>query len=186
MSKFSDEKAAKFMRIALSQAHEFSKDESTKVAAMIIGRQSHEIRSSGYNGMPRGCRDDIPSRNQRPEKYFWYEHAERNAIYNAARVGTQLAGSLLLVTMFPCMDCARAIVQAGVEEVVTLPPPADFLDRWGAHLDKTRELLLECGVGLRVLSPSFVVETAPVDSRHLYFRLLASSIASSGSKSNTQ
>jgi len=157
MSNFSDAKAAKFMRMAIAHASEFSKDESTKVAAMIIGKQSHEIRSSGYNGMPRGCRDDVLSRSQRPEKYFWYEHAERNAIYNAARVGTQLSGSLLLVTMYPCMDCARAIVQSGIEEVVTLNPPADFRDRWGAHLDKSTELLNECGVKIRLLDQELVV-----------------------------
>lgn len=160
------------MRIAIAHAHEFSKDQSTKVAAMIIGRQSHEIRSSGYNGMPRGCRDDVLARHERPEKYFWYEHAERNAIYNAARVGTPLAGSLLLVTMYPCMDCARAIVQAGIEEVVTLQPPPDFLDRWGAHIDKSRELLTECGVGIRLLSFLDVIESAPVEARDLYHAFL--------------
>jgi dCMP deaminase len=173
MSNFSDEKAAKFMRIALSQAFEFSKDDSTRVAAMIIGRQSHEIRSSGYNGMPRGCNDNLIHRQVRPEKYFWYEHAERNAIYNAARVGTQLAGSLLLVTMYPCMDCARAIVQSGIEEVVTVSPPQDFLDRWGAHVDKSAELFGECGVKIRVLSPDFVVETGPKVAQDLYRSILS-------------
>lgn len=173
MPHFTDEKAAKFMRLALTQAHEFSKDESTKVAAMLIGRQSHEVRSSGYNGMPRGCNDDLPERHERPEKYFWFEHAERNAIYNAARVGTQLAGSLLLVTMHPCMDCARAIVQAGVEEVVTLAPPLDFNDRWGAHVDKSAELFKECGVKVRLLEVDFVVQSAPPAWRELYRVLLA-------------
>lgn len=172
MSSFSDEKAAKFMRVALSQAQEFSKDNSTKVAAMIIGRHSHEMRASGYNGMPRGCNDNLASRQERPEKYFWYEHAERNAIYNAARVGTQLAGSLLLVTMYPCMDCARAIVQSGIEEVVTISPPQDFLDRWGAHVEKSAQLFAECGVNIRVLAPEFVVDSAPLESTAFYRALL--------------
>lgn len=172
MSNFSDDKAAKFMRMALSQAQEFSKDGSTKVAAIIIGRHSHERRSCGYNGMPRGCNDNLAERQERPEKYLWYEHAERNAIYNAARVGTQLAGSLLLVTMYPCMDCARAIVQSGIEEVVTLSPPQDFLDRWGAHVDRSSELLAECGVKVRVLTPEFVVDSAPESSKCFYESLL--------------
>jgi dCMP deaminase len=173
MSIFSDEKAAKFMRMAVSHAREFSKDESTKVAAMIIGREGHEIRSSGYNGMPRGCRDDVPARQERPEKYFWYEHAERNAIYNAARVGTQLSGSLLLVTMYPCMDCARAIVQAGIEEVVTFNPSTEFTARWGSHLEKTKELLDECGIAVRVLDPLAVIEGASPDSRDFYRAFLS-------------
>ena len=172
MSIFTNEKAAKFMRMAVSHAHEFSKDQSTKVAAMIIGHESHEIRSSGYNGMPRGCRDDVSSRQERPEKYFWYEHAERNAIYNAARVGTQLDGSLLLVTMFPCMDCARAIVQAGIKEVVTLNPSADFVDRWGAHMDKSKELFTECGVNLRLLDNSLILDGCSEDSLNLYKKML--------------
>lgn len=173
MPIFTDEKAAKFMRLALTQAHEFSKDGSTKVAAMLIGRHSHEVRSSGYNGMPRGCNDDLPERHERPEKYFWFEHAERNAIYNAARVGTQLAGSLLLVTMHPCMDCARAIVQAGVEEVVSLAPHADFKDRWGSHVEKSAELFHECGVSVRLLDPEFVVQSAPLAWRELYRGILS-------------
>jgi dCMP deaminase len=170
---FSDEKAAKFMRIAIAQAREFSKDQSTKVAAMIIGRSSHEIRSSGYNGMPRGCDDSVASRNQRPEKYLWYEHAERNAIYNAARVGTRLEGSLLLVTMYPCMDCARAIVQSGIEEVVTIPPSADFASRWGSHIEKTHELLVECSIGIRELSREAIIDGAPPEARDFYRHFLS-------------
>lgn len=160
------------MRIAIAQAREFSKDESTKVAAMIIGRQGHEIRSSGYNGMPRGCDDEAPQRRQRPEKYLWYEHAERNAIYNAARVGTRLEGSLLLVTMYPCMDCARAIVQSGIEEVVTLPPSEDFASRWGSHIEKTQELLNECGVPIRELVLEDIIEGALPEARPFYRKFL--------------
>ena len=173
MPHFTDDKAAKFMRLALTQAHEFSKDASTKVAAMLIGRAHHEVRSSGYNGMPRGCNDNLPERQERPEKYFWFEHAERNAIYNAARVGTQLAGSLLLTTMPPCMDCARAIVQAGVEEVVSLAPPPDYKDRYGAHLEKSAELFKECGVVVRLLETEFIIQSAPAAWRELYRDLLA-------------
>jgi dCMP deaminase len=94
-----------------------SKDPHTQIGCVIAG-PAHEIRSTGYNSLPRGIRDDVPERLERPTKYLWMEHAERNAIYNAARCGTPLEGCTLYVEIMPCMDCARAIVQAGIREVV--------------------------------------------------------------------
>ena len=154
------DKALKFMRFAMCQALEFSKDESTKVAAMVLGRNTYEIRTSGYNGMPRGCDDSKPCRLERPEKYSWMEHAERNAIYNAARVGTPLSGGILIVTLFPCMDCARAVVQAGIEGVVSVAPSGDVGNRWASNFEKSKELLAECQVGLQLLDPWELVSTA--------------------------
>ena len=104
-------KLLKYMRVAEAVA-ELSKDKSTKVGALILG-PANEIRACGYNGAPRGCEADEDERSERPEKYHWFSHAELNAITNAARVGTPLEGNTLVVTHFPCMDCARAIVQAG-------------------------------------------------------------------------
>jgi dCMP deaminase len=94
-----------------------SKDPNTQVGCIIAG-PAHEIRSTGYNSLPRGIRDDIAERLERPTKYLWMEHAERNAIYNAARCGTTLDGCTIYIELMPCMDCARAIVQAGIREVV--------------------------------------------------------------------
>jgi len=94
-----------------------SKDPNTQVGCIIAG-PAHEIRSTGYNSFPRGIRDDVPERLERPTKYLWMEHAERNAICNAARVGTPLQDCTLYVELMPCMDCGRAIVQAGIVEVV--------------------------------------------------------------------
>jgi dCMP deaminase len=94
-----------------------SKDPNTKLGCVIVG-PAHEIRTTGYNSFPRGIRDDVPERLVRPEKYLWIEHAERNAICNAARCGTPLEGCTLYVEIMPCMDCARAIVQAGIVQVV--------------------------------------------------------------------
>jgi len=94
--------------------------------------------------MPRGCDDNIEIRHQKPEKYFWFEHAERNLIYNAARVGTPLEGCTLIVSpLFPCMDCARAIVQAGFIRVIA---QADDNPRWAEHAAKSAELFKECGI----------------------------------------
>jgi dCMP deaminase len=94
-----------------------SKDPNTQVGCIIAG-PAHEIRSTGYNSLPRGIRDDLAERLERPSKYLWMEHAERNAIYNAARCGTTLEGCTIYIELMPCMDCARAIVQAGIREVV--------------------------------------------------------------------
>lgn len=140
-------KARKFMELAYARAR-FSKDTSTKVGAIIIG-PSGEDRSSGYNGAPRGCHADEagdPRREQRPEKYFWFSHAELNAITNAARVGVPLEGCTIYVTHPPCMDCARAIVQAGIKRVVTVRPSAGFVERWEEHMSRSQRLFDECGV----------------------------------------
>jgi dCMP deaminase len=94
-----------------------SKDPNTQVGCIIAG-PAHEIRSTGYNSLPRGIRDDVAERLERPTKYLWMEHAERNAIYNAARCGTTMEGCTIYIELMPCMDCARAIVQAGIREVV--------------------------------------------------------------------
>src|SRR3989338_3606723 len=97
------EKARKYLDIALAAA-QLSKDTSTKVGAIIVG-PTNEVRSLGYNGAPRGCNADEDERGRtRPEKYFWFSHAEMNAITNAARVGTPLDGSSLVVSHPPCMD----------------------------------------------------------------------------------
>lgn len=94
-----------------------SKDPNTKIGCVIVG-PAHEIRTTGYNSFPRGIRDDVPERKERPTKYLWIEHAERNAICNAARCGTALEACTIYVEIMPCMDCGRAIVQAGIREVV--------------------------------------------------------------------
>ena len=89
----------------------WSEDTSRKVGAIIVA-DTNEILSTGYNGLPRGVSSDVESRHSKNdgEKYFWFEHAERNAIYNSARNGMRLKGSTLYATLFPCADCARAIV----------------------------------------------------------------------------
>lgn len=93
-----------------------SKDNSVKIGAIIVG-PDHEIRSTGYNGFPRGIIDK-PARFERPEKYVWTEHAERNAIYNAARIGVSLKDCTLYLNWWPCPDCARGIIQVGIKEVI--------------------------------------------------------------------
>jgi dCMP deaminase len=94
-----------------------SKDPHTQVGAIIVGPDNN-IRATGFNSFPRGIRDDVPERLERPEKYMWIEHAERNAIYSAAKCGVPLDGSRIYIRILPCMDCGRAIIQTGITEVV--------------------------------------------------------------------
>lgn len=145
-------KLQKYMGLAAAISG-LSKDRSTQVGAVVIGTTG-EVRSMGYNGAPRGCNADEAGdpRSERPEKYFWFSHAELNAITNAARVGTPLAGSSIVVTHFPCMDCARAIVQAGIVRVVTQEPTLEFWGRWKEHIMRTKQLFAECGVDVEYVT----------------------------------
>ena len=127
-----------------------SKDPNTQIGCVIAG-PAHEIRSTGYNSLPRGIRDDVPERLERPTKYLWMEHAERNAIYNAARCGTPLEGCTLYVEIMPCMDCARAVVQAGIRQVVVSGArmsqyTSDYYDE---HFRNVEVLFKEAGVKVR-------------------------------------
>ena len=107
-----------FMGVAKLAAHR-SKDPSTQVGACIVS-QDNIIISTGYNGMPKGCSDDeFPwDREGEQTKYPFVVHAELNAILNAN--GRDLRGSRVYVALFPCNECAKAIIQSGVKEVVYL------------------------------------------------------------------
>ena len=94
-----------------------SKDPNTHTACIIVGPDMN-IRSTGYNSFPRGIDDTNISRYERPEKYFWIEHADRNAIFAAAKCGTPLDGCKMYLTGLPCCDCSRAIIQVGIIEVI--------------------------------------------------------------------
>ena len=104
----------------------WSEDRDFHVGAVIVG-PGHEIRATCYNGLPRGvgAQDDRRFDRSSGEKFFWFEHAERNAIYNAARVGTALEGCTIYVNRYPCADYARAIIQSGIKAVVCPAKPAN-------------------------------------------------------------
>jgi dCMP deaminase len=124
----------------------WSKDPSTKVGCVIT--KDRAILSTGYNGLPRGADDSIGDRDVRPEKLFWYEHAERNAIYNAARIGIPLAGSTAYSSLCPCMDCARGLIQSGIQRVVTPEPDWEKYELWAPQFKKAEQLYEECNVKL--------------------------------------
>ncbi|WKY48914.1 dCMP deaminase family protein [Eubacteriaceae bacterium ES3] len=109
-----------FMGIAQLSAMR-SKDPNTQVGACIVN-ENNIILSTGYNGMPKGCSDDdLPwdrEGNFEKTKYAYVCHAELNAILNSD--GRSLAYSTLYVTCFPCNECAKAIIQAGIQKIIYL------------------------------------------------------------------
>lgn len=110
-----------FMGIALLSA-ERSKDPHTSVGACIVS-QDNKILSVGYNGMPRGCSDDEYSwcreaTSDLDTKYLYVCHAELNAILNYT--GTNMQNAKIYTTLFPCNECTKALIQAGIREVIYL------------------------------------------------------------------
>jgi dCMP deaminase len=141
----------RFLRLALVVG-EWSKDRSRKIGCVIVDDE-RGIRAVGYNGFPRGVEDAFEARHSRPTKYLWTEHAERNAIYQAARMGIRLEGCTMYLPWFPCMDCARAIVQAGIRRLVAFQP--DTTDtQWGEQFLVALDLFKEAGTLLEYIEPN--------------------------------
>ncbi|MBR3174018.1 MAG: dCMP deaminase family protein [Eubacterium sp.] len=108
-----------FMGIAKLSALR-SKDPNTQVGACIVS-EDNKILSMGYNGMPIGCDDDEFPWNRDSEdpydnKYYYSTHSELNAILNYR--GGSLEGAKIYVTLFPCNECAKAIIQCGIKKVI--------------------------------------------------------------------
>jgi len=130
----------------------WSKDRGRRFGAVVIG-PDREVRAMGYNGLPRGVDDEIEERHSRDngEKYIWVAHAEANAIFNAARVGVPLKGCTLYVPLFPCADCAKAIIQSGIAEVVTYEPDIASDAVWARSFTVSAQMMRESGVRVRTM-----------------------------------
>ncbi len=150
-----------------------SRDLSTH-SGSVITTIDHVPVSFGYNSFPRGIefegeigKDGLPSRQSRidGEKYHWMEHGERNAIYNANRTGSILLGTRLYVNWIPCTDCARAIIQSGISEVIIHKQGQQAFehsrlsdgttwtgsesDKWDASSQKSLGMMKEAGVYIK-------------------------------------
>ncbi len=95
-----------------------SKDPRTKIGAVLVHLQDKDPISHGYNGFARKVNDNVQSRWERPEKYFWVCHAEENAVLNCARTGRASAGTIMFTQGVPCSSCADKVIQGGVTAVV--------------------------------------------------------------------
>ena len=138
-----------FMGIAVLSSYR-SKDPSTQVGACIVN-EKNRIMSMGYNGFPAGCDDDeFPWEREGDEyntKYAYVCHAELNAILNSR--GANLEGCRIYVALFPCNECAKAIIQSGIKEVVYLSDK--YADSPGVRASK--RMFNAAGVKLTMLKP---------------------------------
>lgn len=131
----------RFLALATHIA-DWSKDPSTKVGCVVVGPDM-EIRSTGFNGFPRGVADD-ERLHDRDLKYPIICHAEENAIMNAARIGTPLKGCTAYVTWPPCTRCARSFIQAGLATVIWYK--TEIPERWQRDFHMSQKLLDEAGI----------------------------------------
>ena len=127
----------------------WSKDPSTKVGCVVVG-EDREIRSTGFNGFPRGINDDEERLTDREKKYPLICHAEENAIMHAARIGVSLKDSTAYVTWPPCSRCARSLIQAGIREIV-YPETGKIPERWVEDFTISDSMLNEAGVAVRTI-----------------------------------
>ena len=114
----SDKWDKRFLHLA-KHISEWSKDPSTKVGCIVVG-EDREIRSTGFNGFPRGIEDKQERLEDREQKYPMICHAEENAIMHAARIGISLKGTTAYVTWPPCSRCTRSLIPVSYTHL-TLP-----------------------------------------------------------------
>jgi len=123
-----------------------SKDRYTQIGAVVVG-SDNQIVSTGYNSFPRGIDDSIDERQERPEKYYWFEHAERNSLYNAALIGVSTKGCTMYLTCgIPCSDCARGIINSGIKKIVCERVGGAVGNLWDEHAKRSIEMFNEAGV----------------------------------------
>lgn len=119
----------------------WSKDPRTKVGAVIVDHERRVV-SLGYNGFPRGVLDDERRYIDRPTKHLFVAHAERNALDNAPH---SVEGCTLYVPLMPCNECAKSVIQKGIQRVVTYKPNRDGT---GFNWDITELMFKESDVQL--------------------------------------
>jgi dCMP deaminase len=123
-----------------------SKDQSTKIGAVIVGN-GNEIVSTGYNSFPRGINDNLPERQERPEKYYWMAHAEINSILNAVRIGVSTNNCTMYMSCtLPCPECARAIINAGIRKIVVGGGDSAKGGQYKETKNRSEQMFKEAGV----------------------------------------
>jgi dCMP deaminase len=146
------------MTSALAAAAE-SPDPSSQTGSVILDAAGRVVLAD-HNRFPAGV-DHSAERWERPLKYSFIEHAERNAIFSAARRGVILEGATLVCTWVPCADCARAIVQVGIKTFVCPREPGDS-GNWTDGIAIGETILREAGVNIVELEPSELGTVPPL------------------------
>lgn len=138
-----------FMALAELSSHR-SKDPSTTVGAVVVSNDNR-ILSIGYNGAPNGFNDDdFPwdrEGNPLDTKYLYVVHAERNAILNYRGSKKEMEGAKVYVTLFPCNECAKEIIQSGIKEVIYATDKYKDTDEVLA----SKKMFDACGVTYRMI-----------------------------------
>lgn len=126
------------------QVSTWSKDPSRQIGAVAVGSKG-QVLAQGFNGFPRGIRDNPSRYSDRNLKYKLVVHAEMNVIYNATYNGVSLNDSTLYVHGLPvCSDCAKGIIQVGIKRVVM--PTQEVPDHWKESWEFTQNMFREAGV----------------------------------------
>lgn len=152
----------RFIRIA-REISTWSKDRSTKHGTVIINPHTRAILSTGYNGFPEGIDDSDDALHERPLKYSYAEHSERNAIYHCSRAGVPTEGCALFVTGWPCPDCARGIIRSGIRHVFIdgASIGGDFDIRWKEVTTISAKMFNAAGVTVTIVDMNAVTEATP-------------------------
>jgi len=136
----------RFLKLA-KHISKWSKDPSTQVGCVVVG-PDRELRSTGFNGLPRGIEDKNERLNNREIKYPLICHAEENAIMHAARIGMSLKGCTAYVTWPPCTRCARSLIQAGISTII-YPKDIEIPERWLDDFNLSLNMLKEANIILK-------------------------------------
>ena len=137
-----------FFKKMVNLVTDLSDDNSRGVGAVIVGKHD-TILSYGSNTIPEGV-NKTKDRLGKPNKYKWIGHAERNAIYSAAKRGISLDGSTMYCSYFPCSDCARGIIQSGIVELYTSKPDVNH-KKWGDSWKCALQMFEESGVKIQYI-----------------------------------
>lgn len=151
------------LREAYAEAPKRSADPRTQTTAVLFSDEG-DVILTGFNApVAAGLLDKDPARLVSPEKYFWIEHSERALLQEAAKKGVATDKKSMGCSLFPCVDCARAIVGTGIKTLVT--PTPDFSDvRWGEEFRRALETLDAGGVEVVLIDKALL---APIQSAAL-------------------
>lgn len=129
----------------------WSKDPSSKIGAVAVGEYG-QILSTGYNGFPRRLSDTAERLDNREVKYKYVVHAEMNIVYNASLNGVSLKGSTVYVDGLPCCsDCAKGLIQAGVDRIVVRLADIRKSDVWRESWRLSHSMFTEAGVKVEIM-----------------------------------
>ena len=155
MEEFKNYKPPSHDELFMGKVYEIarkSKDPRTKIGAILVIDGHAPLE--GYNGIPKGVMD-LPERLQRPEKYSWIEHGERNILNMAAKFGIKTVGGTLFTQGLPCVDCARGIINCEIKNIVLHKQWEDVSTKltngrtWMEHYHKSKIMFDESGVSVR-------------------------------------